>query len=64
MQLKDIGPKRCKEMNPGGLKADGGGEAVGTGGMKGRKVCILPEACRVQGLCVFLFFFFCFFFTP
>lgn len=50
VQLKDMRPKRCEEMNPGGLKADGGGETMGTGAMEGWEVCTLPEACRVQEL--------------
>lgn len=44
------GAKKCKKMSRGGLKADSGGEAVGTDGLERWKVGTLPEVCRVQGL--------------
>lgn len=44
------GAKKRKKMCPGGLKADSGAGAVGTGGTETWQVGILPEAFKVQGL--------------
>lgn len=51
LQLKDMGGARKHKMiSPGDLKADNGGEAVGTGRLETWKVGTLPAAFRVQGL--------------